>query len=205
MRGDDTSNFSNFVRYLVPCVAGKKVYDKDTMGSKTLSEAVTVNTEAFAHLIFENGYDRWVAQAKQILKERETSETSADTSPADGTEASEEVALQDGDNGSKPSLKRKVDVPTLYTMTKKGRKQTSLSGWSNEGKTRFNELIEKVTNDRKENNWWDDNFKQRAARWNDVEGARNRTAEAPQEPQVVCGRNIGCGMFDPIGCPAGQP
>ena len=50
------------------------VHFKDMMSHSTLSSTVTIGEEAFAILVFENNFKRWVYQAKEQMGDGELSE-----------------------------------------------------------------------------------------------------------------------------------
>ena len=51
--------YDRFCKYILPCVAGKKVWDKSAMTTQHMSSLVDLSDEAFALLCLVNGCDRW--------------------------------------------------------------------------------------------------------------------------------------------------
>ena len=116
-----------FDRFL-PCVVKKSVFDHQVSVAKNDSTLCTVSDEAFALLLLENSWKRWV----DIYR------------------------LQKGEVTPKRGQKRREfesDVPTKYTkggiIYDKTVKNNDPKGWSAEGIERFNELYDMVKKDRK--------------------------------------------------------
>ena len=116
-----------FDRFL-PCVVKKSVFEHQVSVAKSDSTLCTVSDEAFALLLLENSWKRWV----DIYR------------------------LQKGEVTPKRGQKRREfesDVPTKYTkggiIYDKTVKINDPKGWSAEGIQRFNELYDLVKIDRK--------------------------------------------------------
>ena len=59
LQKDETGTYGQFVDYLLSAVIGKRVF-KVQKHKSLLSTYATVSDEAFALLILENNFDRWV-------------------------------------------------------------------------------------------------------------------------------------------------
>ena len=116
---------------------------KERMTYEKFSDAVTIFEEAFALLILENNFDRWIYMAKKQMK-NETS-TNVNGSDCDGTSTSD---------GSRDELDGIIDeekVPdVLYQVKVRQRKDKidTAGKWTKEGMERVNELITMVQDGR---------------------------------------------------------
>ena len=122
--------YNIFYDRFLPCVVKKSVFDHQVSVATNDSTLCTVSDEAFALLLLENSWERWV----DIYR------------------------LQKGKVTPKRGQKRREfesDVPTKYTkggiIYNKTVKNKDPKGWSAEGIERFNELYDKVKKDRKAN------------------------------------------------------
>jgi hypothetical protein len=113
--------YIQFVTRMLPPVYGKEIWN-GAASKKKLSEFVTASQEAFALLLYKNGYEAW-------------SYLSSDTSSS-----------SDGDGIEAPV------VPTFrYTSRSNNRVTGRNSGWTVEGLTAFNTLYGMVAKDRADN------------------------------------------------------
>ena len=124
----DAKVYSVFFEQFMPCVTKKTVFQRQVLVATNDSTLCTVSDEAFALLLLENNYDRWV----DIYR------------------------LQKGEVTPKRGQKRREfesDVPTKYTkggiVYNQTEKKEDPKGWSSEGIKRFNELFDSVKQDRK--------------------------------------------------------
>jgi hypothetical protein len=117
----NSKQYIQFVTRMLPPVYGKEIWN-EAAGKTKLSEFVTASQEAFALLLYKNGYEAW-------------SWMLSDTSSS-----------SDGDGNEAP------EVPTFkYTSRSNNRVTGRNSGWTVEGLTAFNTLYGMVTKDREEN------------------------------------------------------
>ena len=122
--------YAMFYDYFLPCVLKKSVFERQASVATNDTTLCTVSDEAFALLLLENNYDRWV----DIYR------------------------LQEGEVAPRRGQKRREfesDTPTKYTkggiVYNETDKNDSPKGWSAEGINRFNELFDLVKKDRKAN------------------------------------------------------
>ena len=124
-----------FFKHFIKCITRKSVFENNIRTAKTYDDICTISDEAFALLLLENSWHRWMdihtKDSSALLPRR----------------------------GSRPHEKVKSMIPTKYT--KGGYKYdlegmfesrpTSYSrrkGWSTEGIQRYNELYDQVEADR---------------------------------------------------------
>ena len=122
--------YSVLFEQFMPCVTKKTVFQRQVLVATNDITLSTVSDEAFALLLLENNYDRWVDIYRR----------------------------QKGEVTPKRGQKRREfesDVPTKYTkggiVYDQTAKKQHPKGWSSEGIQRFNELFDSVKQDRKEN------------------------------------------------------
>ena len=123
MRKANYEVYELFCDAFVSCVTGRYKYKKNILKTR-MTHVATVSDEAFAHLLVENSYDRWV----DIHNNK--------------------------DQASVPTGKRKrweSNKPPKYTF---GGLQSvdgsrRYKGWTDEGINRYNELFQKVARDRR--------------------------------------------------------
>ena len=89
MRSNEKA-FFQFCDHILPCVVGKKLWDK-SMGVKHMSGIATTTDEAWALLVLENSWDVWKQQArspngKVELKERRSTKWTNTSSLASRSE-----------------------------------------------------------------------------------------------------------------------
>ena len=120
-----------FYKHFIKCITKKTVYEENIQKATTYNDICTVSDEAFALLLLENSWDRWM----DIYKHDQT-------------------ALLPRRGGQQRQL-FSCHIPTKYTKGgyKYGNTEESGSnkkGWSREGIQRYNELFALVDADRKE-------------------------------------------------------
>ena len=114
--------YDRFCKYILPCVAGKKVWDKSAMTTQHMSSLVDLSDEAFALLCLVNGCDRW-DEVFEIEQEEEQ----------DKIEKAMESRLQkdEGKGGEASAGKRRTDRTRLGRLlqerTRLGRTQTPMT------------------------------------------------------------------------------
>lgn len=123
---------------------------KERMTYDKLSEAITIFDEAFAILIFENNFNRWVYMAEKHVNRIKKNETTSTNNSAEGSiEENENDELSHGTTEEDNSIEE--DVPdVLYQVKVKQRKDKidTAGKWKKEGMERLNELITKVQHGR---------------------------------------------------------
>lgn len=142
----------------------------DKMLYEKLSDATTVSEEAFAILVFENNFERWV-----YLSEREVRKTRRDASGVDENGIEEE-----NNNDGIPDVlyQRKVKL-------RKDNRETA-GKWTDKGMERYNELLTMVTNSRNSN--WRPRFEEKLQERyensddNSIETGRKRKKRISEEP-----------------------
>ena len=120
-----------FYNHFLPCVLKKSVFEHQISVATNDTTLCTVSDEAFALLLLENNYDRWV----DLYRFQQ-----GDVAPA---------------RRGQKRQKMESDVHTKYTkggiVYDKSEKTNAPKGWSPAGIRRFNELFDKVKKDRKSN------------------------------------------------------
>ncbi len=153
--------YSIFFERFLPCVVKKSVFDQQVSVARNDNTLCTVSDEAFALLLLENSWKRWV----DIYR------------------------LQKGEVTPKRGQKRREfesDVPTKYTkggiIYDKTVKNNDPKGWSAEGIERFNQLYDMVKKDRKENKGFIKSWltERRAKLLNGTQARRKRKRPQPQ-------------------------
>ncbi len=152
--------YTIFFDHFLPCVIKKTVFDRQVSVATNDSTLCTVSDEAFALLLLENSYSRWL----------------------------DIYQLQKGEVTPKRGQKRREfesDVPTKYTkggiVYDKTVKNNDPKGWSAEGIQRYNELYDKVKKDRKANKSFTKNWlKKRKDGLLDATQTRKRRRPQPQ-------------------------
>lgn len=132
MRAGDYATYAMFCREFLSCVVGKLRFRKNTR-LVSMDEAATVNDEAFALLLLENSYDRWV----DVWTNR-----------------------QNTNNWLGKHKRWESEVKPRYTnggliFTEGKRKY---KGWSEEGIDRYNALVKLVKRDRAKHPYFADKF-----------------------------------------------
>lgn len=108
------------IRFLDMAMPSVSVYSyKSRIMFNLLSTVVTESEEAFAYLVFENNFERWIYQAEQKVSEEDSTVT---TQTFDGQSEIPKALYQ------KEVKKRKDNIDTV-------------GKWTDEGLTRFNELL----------------------------------------------------------------
>jgi hypothetical protein len=127
-------SFETFFKYLLPAIAGKnKIKNRIATPVVADNQICTVSDEAFAMLVLENNYDRWV----DVQKNKREGSTGVDPS----------LALK----SDKRKRKWESNVSPKYTeggivYSQKGK--ATQKGWKDEGIQRFNVLCQQVNADR---------------------------------------------------------
>jgi hypothetical protein len=106
----------------MPCVVGKKAWGKKKL-KKALSDIVMCSNEAFVLLTLENNYDRWMAECKCLMANKNKEPTECD---------------------------KKTFPVSKYTNSRKSQfngRSRRLSGWACKGYLKFNELYMLVRQD----------------------------------------------------------
>ena len=111
---------------------------KERMTYEKLSDATTIFEEAFAALVMENNFDRWVYFAEQNLKKIGVTNANSD----DGSQSVTSIANSESDDSNKEQLPR-----VLYQLNikkSKDNRKEAVGKWTLEGFERLNELITTV-------------------------------------------------------------
>ena len=113
------------------------------------SKVVTESEEAFAILVFENNFERWLYQADSKISSpsNDTGEQTVST-----TEEETPIAGNQQDEGNNSSATDNEAIPdVLYQKKVKTRKDNVVTAgrWTDEGLERYNELLTKVQEARK--------------------------------------------------------
>ena len=146
---------------------------KEKMFYEKLSEALTVSEEAFAILVFENSFKRWMYTLR--LEEKKVNERSGnymndkdendedrndveqnneeqnDDEQNDEVRNDEDESDDDINNQESNVTNTREKVPGVLYQTNiyhKKSKEHSAGRWTDEGYTRYNELLNKVTESR---------------------------------------------------------
>ena len=123
------------------------------------SKVVTESEEAFAILVFENNFERWLYQADSKISspsndtEEQTVSTTEEGSPTAGNQQEEGNSSSATDNEAIPDV--------LYQKKVKTRKDNVVTAgrWTDEGLERYNELLTKVQEARKSRGTFEDSLK----------------------------------------------
>ena len=111
---------------------------KERMTYEKLSDATTIFEEAFAALVMENNFDRWVYFAEQNLKKIDVTNANSD----DGSQSVTSIANSESDDSNEEQLPR-----VLYQLNikkSKDNRKEAVGKWTLEGFERLNELITTV-------------------------------------------------------------
>lgn len=111
---------------------------KERMTYEKLSDATTIFEEAFAALVMENNFDRWVYFAEQNLKKIGVTNANSD----DGSQSVTSIANSESDDSNEEQLPR-----VLYQLNikkSKDNRKEAVGKWTLEGFERLNELITTV-------------------------------------------------------------
>ena len=144
--GGDLLNYPNVSMELVYCFLNicmpsiSIVNYKDKMLTERLSNVINIGEEAFAVLLFENNFKRWVYMAKRQINETETERRRL---AKEG-----EQAERQSSGGDRDSQSYDENIPdVLYQQNIKMRKDKRLTAgrWTDKGMKRLNELIQIVT------------------------------------------------------------
>jgi hypothetical protein len=155
----NTKMYDIFFDNFLPCVIKKSVFDRQVCVATNDKTLCTVSDEAFALLLLENSFNRWI----DIYR------------------------LQKGQVTPKQGQTRREfesDVPTKYTkggiVYNQKDKNNDSKGWSAFGIKRYNELFEIVRKDRKTHKTFTVNWlaKRRAKL---LEAVQTRKRKRPQE------------------------
>jgi hypothetical protein len=114
------------------CVVGNAQWNKRYY-REPLSDVATGSDEAFLLIIVENNYERWMAEVREMMEDKKSTE----------------------DEEEKDAKWRAKLPPAKFTnsgtSTKTGKASSKrFQGWSKEGYLRFNELHSQVKEDRKQ-------------------------------------------------------
>ena len=117
---------------------------KERMTYKKLSDAAIIFQEAFAALVFENNFDRWVYFANQKLNRVNENETNDD----DSSQSVGSIINSGSDESNDEPI---PDVLYQQKIKKsKDKKREAAGKWTPEGMERLNELITMVQEGRNE-------------------------------------------------------
>ena len=117
---------------------------KERMTYEKLSDAATIFEEAFAALVFENNFDRWVYFANQKLNRVNKNETNDD----DSSQSVGSIINSGSDESNDEPI---PDVLYQQKIKKsKDKKREAAGKWTPEGMERLNELITMVQEGRNE-------------------------------------------------------
>ena len=153
----------------IPCIASYQVYrtelDKRLVNGENDSELYTHSDEAFTLLLLENNFDRWMD-----IYQRHDGRPSPDI-------------------GSGKKKKFTSDVCPKYTyggiVYSKEKSVSNSKGWTKEGIERFNELFDRVNQDRKLNPL----FVKRWLREKRAEKSNTKTARKKSNQDIVLPRD----------------
>lgn len=119
----------------------------------TFSQVITESEEAFAILVFENSFDRWLYQADSKI-----------SAPSNDTEEQNGVTVEEGTITIQGSTVTGNDaIPdVLYQKKVKKRKDNVITAgrWTDEGLERYNELLTKVQEARKGRGVFEESLKE---------------------------------------------
>ena len=118
---------------------------KERMVYEKFSDAVTVFEEAFAVLVLENNFQRWIYSAKKKIREMKDD----DSEVSNGGESG--VSLSSGDNtdDSEKAVAEKIpDVLYQKKIKKRKDKRETAGKWTIDGMNRLNSLITMVQDGR---------------------------------------------------------
>jgi len=125
----DVKGYTDFADRMIRAVYGKSRYSSSS-GAKLFDDFISPSQEAFALLLYSNGYDNWVWMHAHASLSSDGSDDS------NGTEGGE------GDDGRPP-----------YKYTKRTGDFTSRNGgWSKEGMRLYNDLYKTVQDNRLNDN-----------------------------------------------------
>ena len=122
-----------YLNIAMTSTANKKF--KERMMYERLSDATTIFEEAFAALVIENNFDRWVYFAEQKLKEIDVTNANSD----DGSQSVTLITNSASDDSNDEQLP-KVLYQINIKKSKDNRKE-AVGKWTLEGFERLNELI----------------------------------------------------------------
>ena len=114
---------------------------KERMTYEKFSDAVTIFEEAFAILIFENNFERWVYMAERTKKRKEMVNT---TNMSEGTDTSNESSISSFDNDNDNEIDEVPDVLYQRKVRQRKDKIDTAGKWKREGMDRLNFLISLV-------------------------------------------------------------
>lgn len=153
---EDTQIMTLFVDRFLPCVVGKNAMKRDKY-KMTISEIASVSDEAFALLVLDHIWERWMGKDIDLYKKLKT------TKPVPGNKDDKEA--------------RK---PAVGKYTHEYHKAGRCKGWKPEGLRKFIELCERVKEDRtKDNGAFEESYL--AARKKEVED--NKTVIKKPQPE----------------------
>ena len=125
--------FKLLLSKFMPAMTRKVLWRHVVINAQTEEDLATVSTEAFLLLVLENNWDRWLDKYNNLYGSGGSTQTTTEN--------------------LKSTLVSKV--PTKYTCSgnmprlNSPNEATLGKGWSNKGKIRYNELYERVKQDRK--------------------------------------------------------
>ena len=132
-----------FFQRFLPCVTGKTLWNINLDSATKDSDLASVTDEAFCLLLLINSYDRWIHLYKTGLYKRNKHKVTMNRGNID---VSEDV-----------SNVNNLDVETKFTYLKMKTEDRAIKqgtrGWSYEGIRTFNELTNKIKEDRKNRNF----------------------------------------------------
>ena len=164
-----SNHYNEFFRIFVRAVVGSSEFQGRIVDDRREADNLcTPSDEAFAHLVLENNYDRWL-----------------------------DIFIQNKNQAPVPKKKFGNPEKQFYSDVKPkytagGIKYNDESilesskskGWSVEGIKRFNELYQKIIDDRKEHKTWMNNFIRRERRRLENEKAKRKPRPVKTIPEA---------------------
>lgn len=164
---DNRDNDNNFTKMIKKCVDGGKVFGdslldyasidtevlicylniamtstatvkfKERMVYEKFSDAITVFEEAFAVLVLENNFERWVYFAEKKLRKNKDDNSDITNGDESGISYSDDTSHDDSDN----TVEKIPDVLYQQKIKKRKDKRETAGKWTPDGMNRLNSLI----------------------------------------------------------------
>jgi hypothetical protein len=182
-REDKDGQYTQFVKVLVPSVAGRKLWNNKVQRTTLLSDIVTVCDEALSLLLLINSRDRWEEMFQADKEAKAEAENESRTIHLTIVGESNEVTTN--------KKQKKLNATTKYTMDTKKQRNKDFGGWNNEGKRMFNRLKEDVEMDRINHHEWEKDFLKENIRLLEVRPKkRNRPEVSYQVDEVIASNSL---------------
>ena len=121
---------------------------KERMVYEKFSDAVTVFEEAFAVLVLENNFQRWVYSAKKKIRDKKD----VDSEVSNGEESGNSSSGNNTDDSDKDVVEKIPDVLYQKKIKKRKDKRETAGKWTADGMKRLNSLITMVQDGRNNEN-----------------------------------------------------